>query len=98
MSDASYAVAYGGADVGDNCFATVRAVDGGIVAWLAQREKRRARATRADVRFQGIAVIGSESFAIASRSPDSTVLNGSTFASPGFALTTAGTRSKQYTS
>ena len=37
-----------------------------------------------------------ESFAIASRSPDSTVLNGSTFASSGFALTTAGTRSRQY--
>jgi hypothetical protein len=36
-------------------------------------------------------------FAIASRLPDSTVLNGSTFASSGFALTTAGTRSRQYT-
>ena len=37
-----------------------------------------------------------ESLAIASRSPESTVLNGSTFASSGFAFTTAGTRSKQY--
>ena len=36
-----------------------------------------------------------ESFAIASRLPDSTVLNGSTFASSGFAFTTAGTRSRQ---
>ena len=36
------------------------------------------------------------SLAIASRSPDSTVLNGSTFASSGFALTSAGTRSRQY--
>ena len=36
------------------------------------------------------------SFAIASRSPDSTVLNGSTLASSGFALTSAGTRSRQY--
>ena len=36
------------------------------------------------------------SFAIASRLPDSTVLNGSTFASSGFALTSAGTRSRQY--
>ena len=35
-------------------------------------------------------------FAIASRLPDITVLNGSTFASSGFALTTAGTRSRQY--
>jgi hypothetical protein len=34
-------------------------------------------------------------FAIASRSPDSTVLNGATFASSGFAFTTAGTRSRQ---
>ena len=39
---------------------------------------------------------GVESFAIASRLPDSTVLNGSTFASSGFALTSAGTRSRQY--
>ena len=39
---------------------------------------------------------GIESFAIASRSPDSTVLKGSTFASSGFAFTTAGTRSRQY--
>ena len=38
-----------------------------------------------------------ESFAIASRSPDITVLNGSTFASSGFAFTSAGTRSRQYT-
>ncbi len=37
-----------------------------------------------------------ESFAIASRLPDSTVLKGSTLASSGFALTTAGTRSRQY--
>jgi len=37
-----------------------------------------------------------ESFAIASRLPDSTVLKGSTFASSGFALTTAGTHSRQY--
>jgi hypothetical protein len=36
------------------------------------------------------------SFAIASRLPESTVLNGSTFASSGFALTTAGTHSKHY--
>ena len=36
-----------------------------------------------------------ESFAIASRLPDSTVLNGSTFFSSGFAFTTAGTRSRQ---
>ena len=36
------------------------------------------------------------SFAIASRLPDITVLNGSTFASSGFALTSAGTRSRQY--
>jgi|HubBroStandDraft_6_1064221.scaffolds.fasta_scaffold600569_2 hypothetical protein len=35
------------------------------------------------------------SFAIASGSPDSTVLNGSTYARAGFALTTSGTRSKQ---
>jgi hypothetical protein len=40
---------------------------------------------------------GSVNFAIASRLPASTVLNGSTFASSGFALTTAGTRSRQYT-
>ena len=33
---------------------------------------------------------------MASRLPDITVLNGSTLASSGFALTTAGTRSKQY--
>jgi len=38
-----------------------------------------------------------ESFAIASRFPDSTVLNGSTFASSGFAFMTAGTRSRQKT-
>ena len=38
----------------------------------------------------------SVNFAIASRLPDMTVLNGSTFASSGFALTTAGTRSRQY--
>ena len=37
------------------------------------------------------------SFAIASRSPDSTVLKGSTSASSGLALTRAGTRSRQYT-
>ena len=37
-----------------------------------------------------------ESFAIASRLPDITVLKGSTFLSSGFALTTAGTRSRQY--
>ena len=36
------------------------------------------------------------SLAIASRSPDSTVLNGSTSASSGFAFTSAGTRSRQY--
>jgi hypothetical protein len=36
------------------------------------------------------------SFAIASRSPDIAVLNGSTLASSGFALTRAGTRSRQY--
>ena len=35
---------------------------------------------------------------MASRSPDITVLNGSTLASSGFALTSAGTRSRQYTS
>ena len=40
---------------------------------------------------------GIVSFAIASRSPDSTVLNGSTLASSGLALTRAGTRSRQYT-
>ena len=34
--------------------------------------------------------------AIASRLPESTVLNGSTFANSGFAFTTAGTRSRQY--
>jgi len=36
-----------------------------------------------------------ESLAIASGLPDNTVLNGSTFASSGFAFTTAGTRSRQ---
>ena len=36
------------------------------------------------------------SLAIASRFPDITVLNGSTSASSGLALTTAGTRSRQY--
>ena len=39
-----------------------------------------------------------ESFAMASRLPDITVLNGSTLASSGFAFTTAGTRSRQYMS
>jgi hypothetical protein len=38
----------------------------------------------------------SDSFAIASRLPDITVLNGSTFASAGFALTSPGTRSRTY--
>ena len=38
-----------------------------------------------------------DSFAITSRSPDITVLKGSTFASSGLALTRAGTRSRQYT-
>ena len=38
----------------------------------------------------------SGSFAIASRSPESTVLNGSTFLSSGFSFTSAGTRSRQY--
>ena len=37
-----------------------------------------------------------DSLPIAARSPESTVLNGSTFASSGFALTSAGTRSRQY--
>ena len=37
-----------------------------------------------------------ESFAIAARLPDRTVLNGSTLASSGFAFTIAGTRSRQY--
>ena len=37
-----------------------------------------------------------ESFAIASRLPDRTVLNGSTFFSSGFFATTTGTRSRQY--
>ena len=37
-----------------------------------------------------------ESFAIAARLPERTVLNGSTFANSGFAFTTAGTRSRQY--
>jgi hypothetical protein len=36
-----------------------------------------------------------DSLAIASRLPDSTVLNGSTFLSEGFFATTAGTRSMQ---
>jgi YesN/AraC family two-component response regulator len=36
-----------------------------------------------------------EEIAAATLGPDSTVLNGSTFANPGFSLTTAGTRSKQ---
>jgi putative tryptophan/tyrosine transport system substrate-binding protein len=36
-----------------------------------------------------------ESLAIASRLPESTVLNGSTFLSSGFSATTAGTRSRQ---
>src|SRR5882757_5337278 len=36
------------------------------------------------------------SFPMASRSPERTVLNGSTFFNYGFALTSAGTRSKQY--
>ena len=38
-----------------------------------------------------------ESFAIASRLPERTVLNGSTFFNSGFFATTAGTRSRQYT-
>ena len=36
------------------------------------------------------------SFAIASRLPESTVLNGSTFLSSGFFSASAGTRSRQY--
>jgi hypothetical protein len=36
-----------------------------------------------------------ESFAIASRLPESTVLNGSAFLSSGFFAATAGTRSRQ---
>lgn len=39
---------------------------------------------------------GMVNFAIASRLPERTVLNGSRFASSGFAFTTAGTRSRQY--
>jgi len=35
--------AHGGADVTDNCFATVHAVDAGVLDVLAVREKRRER-------------------------------------------------------
>src|SRR4029079_10353337 len=40
---------------------------------------------------------GVDSFAIAPRSPDNTVLKGSRLASSGLPLTSAGTRSRQYT-